>query len=288
MVYQPDNLYQADCTQAMQQLPAESVDVILTDPPYLYLKNQKLDRPFDEALFFAQCKRVLKKNGFIMLFGRGTSFYRWNTLLADLGFRFKEELIWDKGYSTSPLMAVSRVHETVSLHAKGRGTVNKVKVPYLELKQHDMEGVVADVKRLKAVLKNTASLNAVLEFLETNKVKTLGSRGESTTISSQIAEVDRCASVMNAVRNGMNAKTIIKQARDHYSTIHPTQKPVKLLERLLALTAKQGMLCLDPFAGSGSTLIAASNMGLSYIGFELDDEYYTLSKERLENHRKIR
>ncbi|MDR2835948.1 MAG: hypothetical protein LBV69_07130 [Bacteroidales bacterium] len=60
----------------MQKIEDNSIDCILTDPPYLYLKNQKLDRKFDEQLFFEQAKRVLKKDGFIVIFGRGTSFYR--------------------------------------------------------------------------------------------------------------------------------------------------------------------------------------------------------------------
>ncbi len=71
-------IHNEDCTSGLSRIQDESVDCILTDPPYLYLKNQKLDRPFDEALFFSEAKRVLKKTGFIIIFGRGTSFYRWN------------------------------------------------------------------------------------------------------------------------------------------------------------------------------------------------------------------
>ena len=103
-------LYNADCIEFIQTMGDESVDVILTDPPYLYLKNQKLDVPFDEQVLFSECKRVLKKDGFIVMFGRGTSFYRWNTILDELGFTFKEEVIWDKSYSTSPLMQIGRAH----------------------------------------------------------------------------------------------------------------------------------------------------------------------------------
>jgi site-specific DNA-methyltransferase (adenine-specific) len=71
-----NKIYNEDCLTGMRRIENNSVDCILTDPPYLYLKNQKLDRPFDEAMFFNECKRVLKKDGFIVLFGRGTSFYR--------------------------------------------------------------------------------------------------------------------------------------------------------------------------------------------------------------------
>ena len=87
-----------DNEKLMSRLKDESVDIICIDPPYLYLKNQKLEREFDEQLFFSECKRLLTKDGFIIIFGRGESFYRWNTILADLKFTFKEEIIWNKSH----------------------------------------------------------------------------------------------------------------------------------------------------------------------------------------------
>ena len=83
-------IHHADNLEIMKTLSNESIDIICIDPPYLYLKNQKLERPFDEPKFFEECRRLLTKKGFIVMFGRGESFYRWNTLLADWGFIFKE------------------------------------------------------------------------------------------------------------------------------------------------------------------------------------------------------
>jgi site-specific DNA-methyltransferase (adenine-specific) len=51
---QEDVIYNCDCIEGMKDLPDESIDCVLTDPPYLYLKNQKLDRQFDEKAFFEQ------------------------------------------------------------------------------------------------------------------------------------------------------------------------------------------------------------------------------------------
>jgi site-specific DNA-methyltransferase (adenine-specific) len=325
-VIEKNKIYNDDCLIGMQRIDDGSVDVILTDPPYLYLKNQKLDRPFDEIAFFNEAKRVLKKDGFIVLFGRGTSFYRWNTILAGLKFKFKEEIIWNKAYNTSPLMALHRIHETISVHTKGNGMINRVKIPYLEMKGHDIDAIVTDIKRLKTALKNTKSLNAVLAFLENNEVWTCSNNKLSTSISSIIKTQDRAASVLAGMQNGMNEKSIIradwrydnkmfrhnttgnsgsvgegdrvisvmqdisfgmseksiiKQSNDHYATIHPTQKPVRLLERLLNLVTKEGDLVLDPFSGSASTAIAAYNTGRSFIGFEIDKEFYNASIERL-------
>ena len=329
-------LYNADNLEVMANLPDESIDVICIDPPYLYLKNQKLERPFDEQKFFAECKRLLTKKGFIILFGRGTSFYRWNTILDGLGFVFKEEVIWDKSYVSSPLMPMSRIHETVSMLTKKEGVINKVKIPYLEMKGHDIDSIVTDIKRLKTTFKNTKSLNAVLEFLENNKVPTDKDNVISTSISSVIKTQDRCASVMAGIQNGLNEKsiikeniyeynsverkhneennvvankglqngdrcvyvmsnisnglnekTIIKQVRDHYKTIHPTQKPVRLLERLLALVIpkdkpRNEVVVADFFAGSMSCMEAVHNMGMKGIATEIDQEYFEKGKQRID------
>lgn len=61
---------------------------------------------------------------------------------------------------------------------------------------------------------------------------------------------------------------------------HPTQKPVKLLERLVSATTKEGDLILDPFNGSGTTGIVAAKMNRRYIGIEIDEEYLLITKKR--------
>ena len=222
-------LYNADNLEVMATLADESIDVICIDPPYLYLKNQKLERPFDEQKFFAECKRLLTKKGFIVMFGRGTSFYRWNTILDGFGFVFKEEIIWDKSYVSSPLMPMSRIHETISILTKKEGVINKVKIPYLEMKRHDIDSIVTDIKRMKSALKNTKSLNAVLEFLENNKIPTetpirtdrynCDTFTKYNTIATQDKQTgDRCVNVMQSIQFGLNEKSIIRTDRDKERT----------------------------------------------------------------------
>ena len=333
-------LYNADNLEIMATLPDESIDVVCIDPPYLYLKNQKLERPFDEHKFFAECKRLLTKKGFIVMFGRGTSFYRWNTILDGLGFVFKEEVIWDKLYTSSPLLPLSRIHENIVLFTKKKGVINKRKIPYIEMRRYDINSIIEDVKKLKTTFKNTKSLNSVIEFLENNKVpidipnrterydsdtftkyntiatqdKQKGDRcvdvmqsiqfgmneksiirnyQEKTfkrkfrTTAGETKEFDRNETVMQCIAFGMNEKTIIKQVRDHYNTIHPTHKPVRLLERLLALVIpkdkpRNEVVVADFFAGSMSCMEAVHNMGMKGIATEIDQEYFERGKQRIE------
>ena len=63
---------------------------------------------------------------------------------------------------------------------------------------------------------------------------------------------------------------------------HPTQKPVRLIERLMALVTQENALVLDPFMGSASTGVACINTGRKFIGMELDDQYFDIAKQRIE------
>ena len=282
-------LYNADNLEVMATLPDESIDVICIDPPYLYLKNQKLERPFDEPKFFAECKRLLTKKGFIVMFGRGTSFYRWNTILDSLGFVFKEEVIWDKSMGTSPLSTMNRIHETISILTRG-GIINKVKVPYTEMKRHDIDSIIKDFSKIKSALKNTEKLNYLQDFLDNKRSDWhLDTRFTKHSVTTDIRNSgDRAVNVLASICNGLTEKTIIKQTRDHYNTIHPTQKPVRLLERLLALVIpkdkpRNEIVVADFFAGSMSCMEAVHNMGMRGIATEIDEEYFEKGKQRIES-----
>ena len=67
---------------------------------------------------------------------------------------------------------------------------------------------------------------------------------------------------------------------------HPNEKPVELLEQLIEATTTPGALILDPFAGSGSTLVAAAKTGRQYIGIEIDEHYSQLAATRAAEHQK--
>lgn len=320
-----NRIYNEDCQEGIKLIPDASVDCILTDPPYLYLKGQKLDRPFDEQSLFGEFKRVLKPTGFVVLFGRGTSFYRWNTMLSDMGFNFKEEIIWNKSCISSPLLPLLRVHETVSIHSKGKGCIRRSKIPYIEAKRYDIDSVLQDIKRLRVILNNPESLKAVEDFIINNapsyKFDRVGrynisanpgfknenrcsavfrsmdsgciersiirtdlyknSKANRHNLHGDMKTGDRSCNAMSSIQCGMNEKSIIRVSGDHLRAVHPTQKPVRLLERLLALTTQPCDIVLDPFAGSCSTAIACTNTGREYIGFEIDKEYYQTGLERL-------
>lgn len=278
-------LYNCDNAELMAKLPNESIDVICIDPPYLYLKNQKLERPFDEKLFFSECKRLLTTNGFIVMFGRGESFYRWNTMLADLGFVFKEEIVWNKTMNSIPAAPILRVHELVNIYSKKNGKLNTVRVPYLEAKHQNIDSIIQDLKRIKSAI-NSKEFEDIEHFLTTGNIKYTEKKSRNF-FKNAFGERSRGLATLRTIQNGMKEKTIINELRDHYSAIHPTQKPVRLLERLLALVIpdkpKNEIMVADFFGGSFSTMEAVFNMGINGISCEIDKEYFEAGKQRIES-----
>lgn len=285
-------LHNCDNAELMKSIKDETIDVICIDPPYLYLKNQKLELEFDEQLFFSECKRILTKNGFIVMFGRGTSFYRWNTILDDLGFTFKEEIVWNKRRITSPALPLGRVHECISIFSKFNGKINRCIINYEESKFFEIDKIVADIKRVESTLRNPDKLKHITDsLLRKSKVEDIYKAGKkqlhAATYNGNNLQKDVGIATLNSMLNGCLEKSIIDDFGVKYQSIHPTQKPVRLLERLLALVIPKDkelkdIVIADFFGGSFSAMEAVHNMGMQGIACEIDKEYFDLGKERIE------
>jgi site-specific DNA-methyltransferase (adenine-specific) len=174
------------------------------------------------------------------------------------------------------------VHETVSIHTKKDGIINKIKVNYLEQKQFDIESIINDVKRLGSLCNNEKGITELREYLETGKVKlTERKNGHNIVCRSGLNGVCRGMYTVLAITEGLVEKSIIKLFPDHYGAGHPTQKPVRLAERLLALISDAGDTIYDPFMGSGSFGVACLNTGRKYIGSEMKEEYFEIACKRI-------
>ena len=277
-----NKIIQEDCLKAMKmkEMKTGSIDCIITDPPYQYLKHI-LDVPFDEKVFFKECFRVLKNNRCLVFFGRGESFYRWNTICNQIGFKFKEELIWFKKYSSSPFTPIGRVHETLVVLEKGKRVLNKVYIDYIDYRE-SLEEYKALINVFKRSINFIKKANTYEEFKELKEDSFKGERTIKHCITGNKGKsLSRKRSTVKSIIKGRKLSSILSIVREHYRFIHPTQKPVKLLKQLIQLTSEKHDIILDPFAGSGSLGVSCNSLKRKFILIERNKDFFKSMKERL-------
>jgi site-specific DNA-methyltransferase (adenine-specific) len=261
----------------------EKVDLILTDPPYLYL-DHKLDKQFNQELFFDLSYKILNKNSMMAFFGRGKSFYYWNVLANKVGLDFKEEVIWDKNQGTAPTLSLQRIHETIAIYQKGHKPVNKVYIDYGDYNIEAEKTILNDFKRLTSSIKNCKTIEELNEWKEG---KLTENRNNKHNITHQLKITkNRAFNTYQLLDKGKLLPSIIRIIREHYQFIHPTQKPVELLKHLINLCSQENELVFDGFSGSGSCAVACIKTNRRFIGCELDNEYFDLACKRIETELK--
>jgi len=284
-------LWLGDCMEMLASMPDGSADIVLTDPPYMYLKH-RLDRPFDFETAYREMVRVLRKErGAMVVFGRGPSFYQTNTVLESLGMRFLEEVVWHKGRRSSPVTPLGRVHETVSIWGMGSAKINRVRVPVTEKHLHSPERMAALVREMSKVLRNKGHLEAVRRYFETGEVENHGSKArkpDSLALSTDMRNFDRRTAHARIIAEGGCEESIIRAGDpDFYNRLHPTQKPTELLKRLLALVMPPDkeaaeVTVIDPFGGSFSTMAACIDIGTGGASCEILPDYFDKGARRIE------
>lgn len=245
-------LIKGDCLELMESIPDKSVDAIITDPPY-GTTACKWDSviPFD--LMWKQLNRIIKDNGAIVLFGSEpfSSALRISNIK-----NYKYDWIWEKtmctGMAQNEYMPM-KYHEIISIFVnKSKPTFNKI---------------FAD--------RNESSINRA-------NYKMQG----SSHLSNHINIGKQSAKQYNP--NKVNPKSILKfksvPNTPKGSKLHPTQKPVELIEYLIKTYTNENETVLDFTMGSGTTGVACKNLNRKFIGIEMDDNYFEIAKKRIENH----
>jgi site-specific DNA-methyltransferase (adenine-specific) len=195
--------------------------------------------------------RVLKPGGSALIFAGRRFSHRGITALEDAGFNYKDMLAW--------------------LRSKAPHRAQRLSVVYDRRGDQDS----ADAWTGWRIGNLRPTFEPILWFTKPYKV--------GTTIAD------------NVLQHGVGAwhETAFLQYADRpdnvlthgfapgESGLHPTQKPLKLMQALIELTTLPGQLVLDPFCGSGTTLLAAQMLGRYYMGFELSEAYVTIARARL-------
>ena len=235
-------LYQGDCLEVMKNIPDKSIDLVLTDPPF-GTTSCSWDSVIPLEPMWEQIKRITKPKSAIVLFGCQPFT---SVLVSSNTGMFKYECIFEKSRPSNPALAKHRplsYHENVLIFYKEKGIYN----PQMSLGNRN--------------------------------------HGQGTGIRNKSSE----SNMPTATRSYMNnpdsklkyPKSIVKFDRGEIQ-VHPTQKPVALMEYLIKTYSNEGMTVLDFCAGSGTTGVAAKNLNRDFIGIEMDEGYFKIAKERIE------
>ena len=246
-----------DCIQGMEKIADNTIDLIICDPPYNIGKDFGNDTDKQEMntylewcdKWIEQCIRILKPDGTLFIYG-------FSEILAFIRVRISINvrwIIWHYTNKVTPSLNFwQRTHESILCCYKDKPHFNRdeVREPYTE-----------------GYLKNAAG-----------KVRkgTKGRFGSKET-------------VYTAHKNGALPRDVIKisalagGAGKKERVDHPTQKPLELCEKLIKSSMKEpsNTFVVVPFAGSGSECVAAKNLGVNFVGFEINPEYVELCKSRL-------
>lgn len=201
--------------------------------------------------------RVLKPGGSAIVFAGRRMAHRCACALEDSGFTFKDELAWEKDRAPCRAQRISVVFER-------RGDLESAK---------EWDGWrIGNLQPL---------FEPILWFVKPYKI--------GGTIADSVLENGLGAFNFDAFerrfRSFANILRTSRSAKDY--GLHPTQKPLKLMEALIELTTKEDHVVLDPFCGSGTTLLAAARLGRRYIGIELDETYCASAVRRLEENERV-
>ena len=240
-----NKIYNEDCLIGMQKIPDNSIDLILCDLPYNMTRiSWDCLIPFDKL--WEQYKRIIKPGGNIVLFSAG--LFTINLIQSNIkDFRYK--LIWKKNVPTGMSSAKYRpmkYYEEICVFGNSKATYNPI--------MKERVGV------------GKACYNYDHYCGDNNHLQMAKQKKRYDPDWVQPSDVLEFNVVPN--RNGK---------------LHPTQKPVELLEYLIKTYSNEGDLVLDNCMGSGSTAIAALNTKRDFIGFELNKEYFDIANNRIKN-----
>ena len=242
-----NRIYHQDCLVGMQKIDNKSIDCIICDLPY-NLTSLSWDTaiPFDKL--WKEYNRIIKDNGAVLLFGQEpfSSYIRLSNIK-----HYKYDIYWQKERIVNIFQVKRRpgkVIETISVFYKKQCTYNP-------------QMTIHDGKRVTNKIKN-------------GKFGVLVDNGEKIPFEYNDKGLRYPLQIVKFPRD------ILK------SNLHPTQKPVSLLEYLIKTYTNEEDIILDNCIGSGTTAIAALRTNRRYIGFELNEKYFNVAQSRINEYNR--
>ncbi|WP_200926420.1 site-specific DNA-methyltransferase [Pedobacter sp. Leaf41] len=273
-----------DCTESLKKLESSTVDLVIADPPYWNVVNEKWDRQWRtehdyvkwSLEWISEISRVLRLGGSFYLFGYFRTLAHLVPHFESLGLDVRQQIIVDKGMrsvsgrATKNYRLFPNVTESILFITKDNKQFIK---PYL--KEHQaLQGLSSkQINEGLGVKSNGGGMWSIYtgkNICEQFPTKELWEKLKS------ILKFDLEYKDIAQTFNAQMGITDVWRDIDFYreTRVHPTQKPLTLISRLIAASSNENNLVLDPFGGSGSTAIAALQMNRRFITIESDLNYY--------------
>jgi DNA modification methylase len=279
-----------DALETLRRLPDRCADLVILDPPYWKVVGEEWDykwRTEDDyrewcRAWFAEVARVCKRSASLYLFGYVRNLVYLFHDIVELGFEFRQELIVDKGIKsiagrkTSTYKQFPNTTETIFFFVyDAKPHIRQV----LQRRQQELGLSTKEINERLGVKSNGGgmwSLYAGENILA--QVPTLEMWEKLEQVLDFKAPDDLKGFVFNPQMGFTNVWTDI----DFYAEdrIHRTQKPLKLIERLVLASSTEGQLVLDPFAGSGTTAVVAKMLNRRCISIEIDPDMANRANQR--------
>lgn len=287
---------QGDVIEQLALLQNDSVDAIITDPPY----NVKManwdafptNKEFGEWCnqWGKECYRVLKPGGSILVFSAARTYHWMACGLENANFTCRDMIEWIYWASFAKGKNLKPGHEPIFYGIKGSAdnitfNVDSCRLPMSNKQINAIEGFLLDNQPTKprADIWSNPNQNVGKEYnaivgkkdkgwVHTTNPPHPGGRVPYNTVTDYVLqEVNYPANIID-----------IKKPRGRESIPdHPTQKPIKLMEWLINLTTNEGDVVLDCFAGTGTTGVAANNLNRHSIMIDASPEYVKLITDRM-------
>lgn len=274
-------IHQGNNQLELEQIMNNSVNAVITDPPYgISYQGKSWDKALPDPLIWQQCYRTLKPGGFLLSFA-SRRLYAENTInIKQAGFEVRDMLAWIYGDG----------HVTAKKHKDNKELATSLKPAFdpilLAMKplaegtfdanytQHGTGYLQIAKTRIAANDNEPQSKNAHPNGRYPANVAHDGS-GQA------VAEFPLTSGLSAARYFYCGKSSPAERSLNGQCAPHPTAKPIQLMRWLVRLVSEPGGLILDPYMGSGSTGVAAKLEGRDFIGIEQDPEYFATAQQRI-------
>lgn len=280
-----------DCISALTNIQDKSIDLVIADPPYWKVIGEKWDyqwRTEDDYIewclkWINELSRVMRYGGSFYLFG----YFRTLALLVpyfkEMGLDLRQQILVDKGMRAVSGRATKKYrlfpNTTESILFITKENRNFIK-PFLKERQKTLGLTSKQINEALGVKSNGGGMWSIYtgkNVCQQFPTKALWGKLE------KILDFKMPYEKVSQTFNPQMGITDIWRDIDFYKEkrVHPTQKPIKLIKRLIEASSNKGDLVLDPFGGSGSTVISAISLDRDYLTIEQDEKYYNKILQRI-------